>query len=340
MRTFIRKAAPFAAVLATSVMASVVHAEATSNAAGVYDKLGTGKLEIPKTSSNPKSIPATEKVDGIYAEIPPHYRGRGDGGPTYAMIYASADEANARNSGKEVTGPLTCFMNAYPSAAQDVNWSQNFATTTSIQNYKQQNYPGAIQYGSVNLVRADKVVSETKDKLSYEVKIAYVDAETLGVRLHSKQTLEFTLIDEMPGKVKVWGAKSDDQITILVRREKHEKERFFIGPLMATLNGQHMSSGSDGCPTVFSMKTGKNISQSAVVQLDVLLSVEEVGGEEGGFIASLPARKNPVDQPTGPLEGKVRSMRVGISNSWMSQDTKPVVSVSSGWVGRERTQPL
>lgn len=337
-----RKLSPFVAVLATSVMASVVHAESAADVTGVYDKLGAGKLDIPKTSTNPKSIPATEKVDGIYAEIPPHYRGRTEG-PSYAMIYASPDDANARNSGKDMgPGAPTCFMNAYPSVASDVNWSQNFGVSTSIQNYKQQNYPGAVQYGSVNLVRADRIVSETKDKLSYEVKFAYVDAETLGVRLLSKQTLDFTLIDEMPGKVKVWGSKTDDQVTFLVRREKHEKERFFIGPLMATMNGQHMSSGSDGCPVVFSMKTGKNISQSAVVQLDVLLSVEEVGGEEGGegFIASLPARKGTGDMPTGPLEGKVRSMRVGVSNSWMSQDTKPVVSVSSGWVGRERTQPL
>jgi len=304
----------------------------------LFDKLPKAKLEIPKTATLPKSIPVSEKVDGFYVEVPPHYKGVKEG-PTYAMVYASSEDAAARNTGQETGGGKapTCFMNAYPNYGQEINWSASFGTSTSVQNYRQQQYPGSPQLGSVNLVRSDHIVKEEKDKLEYEVKLAYVDAETMGVRLLSKQTLQFTLLNELPGRVKVWGSKSDDQVMFLVRREKHEKERFFNGPLMVTVNGQHVMSSAEACPVIFSMKTGKNVSASAVVQLEALLDIVDVQNEDGDSNAGLP---RPPTGANGQREAKVRPMRIGISNSWMSQDTKPVVSVSHGWSGRERTQPI
>lgn len=337
------------ALVVVAATASVAGAETTAapkdaakpaaNATELFDKLpGGGKIDIPKTVALPKSVPGTEKVDGFYVEIPPGYGTQH--GPSYAMVYASAEEATARNQGQDMgSAPPTCFMTAYPSYGQEVNWSASFATTASVQNYNSANYPNAPQYGSVNLVRSDRIVKEEKNKLSYEVKLAYVDAETKGVKLVSKQSLEFSLVNELPGNVKVWGAKTDDSVTFLVRRVKHDKERFFFGPLMVTVNGQHLISGAEACPVVFSLKTGKGVSANAVVQLEALLDIVDVDQEGGeGFISALPKMHNPGGFVQ--REAKVRPMRIGVSNTWMSQDTKPVVSVSHGWAGRERTQPI
>lgn len=317
------------------------NAPAKSSPADTFDELPKSKLEIPRTATLPKSIAATEKVEGFHVEIPNHYGGKGNG-PTYATVSASKADADARNAGQPLEGTPSCFMTAYPNHGSDVNWSASFGVSTSVQNYTSASYPGAPQYGSVQLVRSDRIVKEEKDKLSYEVKIAYVDAATTGVRVHSTQSLEFSLVQELPGKVKVWGAKSDDQLLFVVRRERHEKERFFFGPLMVTVNGQHVISAQEACPVVFSLKAGRGVATSAVVQVEALLQVEEIKDEdadEPGFLSGIPAR-HPSMGGFQQLEAKIRPMRIGMSSTWMSQDTKPVVSVSHGWAGRERTQAL
>lgn len=301
----------------------------------LFDRLPTGKIDIPKTATLPKSIPASEKAEGFYVEVPAHMKGQQ--GPTYAIVYGSKEEATARNSGQESPSPNpSCFMNAYPNYGAEINWSASFSTSASIQNYKTQSYPGAPALGSVNFVRSDRIVREEKDSLDYEVKLAYVDAETMGVRVASTQKLGFKLIDELPGKVKVWGAKSDDKVIFMVRRQKLDKERFFFGPLMVTINGQHVMSSGEACPVLFEMKVGKNVAASAVVQLETLLDITEVKDDEvsNPNLPRLPTNSTPV------REAKVRPMRVGVSSSWMSQDEKPVVSVTHGWAGKERTQPI
>ncbi len=321
----------------------------------VFASLPKAKLEIPKSATIPKSIPASEKVEGLYLETPPHFKSSGQA-PSYAMVYASKEDAVARNSGQPAKSNPTCFMNAYPNYNSEINWSQSLGTSSSIQNYKAASYPGSYERGSVQLVRADRVIKEEAEKLTYEVKLAFVDAESMGARLLSKQTLELSLVDELPGKVKVWGARADDQVTFMVRRDKHELERHFFGPLMVTVNGRHDVSSSEGCPVVFSLKTGKGVANGAVVQLETLLGVSQPDEEDGeasdleaqvptkGFLNAAVGRKSRVAPPSfggfGQREAKVRAMRIGVSSSWMSQDAQPVVSVSHGWAGRERTQPI
>ncbi|MBL8739885.1 MAG: hypothetical protein JNK04_02290 [Myxococcales bacterium] len=96
---------------------------------------------------------------------------------------------------------------------------------------------------------------------------------------------------------------------------------------------------------MFTLKTGKNIAQNAVVQLDTLLSIEDPEGEEDdsdkpGFISSMPIKSVAPMRGFGQKEAKVRAMRIGLSSTWMSQDKKPVISVTHGWAGKQRTQPI
>jgi hypothetical protein len=325
----------------TPVESRAEQAKPRPAAASLFDKLPKGKLTLP-TSSNamPKSVPATEKVEGFYVEIPEHLKRSGDT-YRYVMVSGSKEQAEARNRGNMLPGSPTCFTTSYPNPGADIHWSGSLNQSATVQNYARNNYGYGNQYGSVQLVRAERVVKETADKLTYEIKIAYVDSETMGVRLSSTSTSEFSLVKELPGKVRVWGMKSDDQVTFLVRRERHEKERFHFGPMSVLINGQHATSSSEGCPVTFSLRTGKGVAANAVVQTETVLEVKNAASDaenEGGK-GIMPTLHGALPS-FGQNEARVRPIKMGFSSTWMSQDTKPVVTMAHGWAGRERTQPL
>ncbi len=306
---------------------------------GIIEKLPTGKLEYPTTWSPPKSIPASEKVEGFYVEVPEHLK-RSTDPYRYVMVSSSKEQSEARNRGNSLSGAPTCFTTAHPSMGNDLNWSGGLAVSATVQNYARANYGYGSQFGSVQMLRSERVVKETADKMTYEIKVAYVDAETMGVRLVSSTTVDFALVKELPGKLKVWGAKSTGEATFLVRRDRHEKERFHSSHLTVLINGSHSTSGSEGCPVTFSLKTGKNVAVNAVVQTETLLEVKNVKEEEeDGKRGIMPSLQGALPS-FGQHEARLRPIKIGFSSTWMSQDTKPIVTVSHGWAGKERTQPL
>ncbi len=339
-----RLAAVVLASLGVALVPGVSQAERAKPASiSLIDKLPKGTAPSAPTSSSgmPKSIPAAEKVDGFYVEVPEHLKRQQD--PyRYVMVAGSKEQSEARNRGNVLPGAPTCFTTSYPSGGTEVNWSGSLNQSATVQNYARNNYGYGNQYGSVQLVRAEKVVKETADKLTYETKVAYVDAETLGVRLASKTTTEFSLVRELPGKLKIWAMKTDDNVTFLIRRDRHEKERFHFGALSVMVNGSHVNSSSEGCPVTFALKTGKGVATSAIVQTETILEIKGVGEDEdeqkgingmmGSLRGSLPS--------FGQNEARVRPIKMGFSSTWMSQDKKPIVTVSHGWAGKERTQPI
>jgi hypothetical protein len=306
-----------------------------ASTADVFDRLTTGKLTVPTRVTMPKSIPATEKLDGFFIETPPHYGGRYDD-VTYAQISRSKADAEAAGRGEAATG---CFQTAYPNGgfgASEVNWSGSASAVTTVTNYKNARYGNGYDT-AVQLVRSD-VVTKKAGGLDLEVRFAFVDASTLGARLHSSYKLEMALLGELPGQVKVYGAKGDEGVTFLVEREKLEKERFFMGGMMTAVNGMHSGSTNDACPVVFSLDAHKGATDNAVVQLEAVLEVTEIK-DEGGFLAQMPVRHLPPGD-AGPREAKIRTMRIGFSSSWLTEDERPVVSFSHGWIGKSRIQPI
>ena len=304
------------------------------NTSDLHGKLTAGKLVVPARVSLPKSIPATETDPGFHVEVPGGYNRHDE--VTYAQVYASKEDVSKQMRGED-PGPSGCLQTAYPNMGQELNWSGSMGSQTTVQNYKNERYGGGYNT-SVQMVRADRIVRVEGDTLDYEVKFAFVDAETYGVRLHTSQVLSFTKVGELPGNVKIYGAKSDDEVTFLVRREKHSKERFFFGSIMGTVNGQHMGSSSESCPVVFTMDAKKGVADAAVVQLEAVLEINDVESDSG-FLAQMPARHVPSESDR-PREAKIRSMRIGFSSTWLSEDTRPIVSFGHGWLGKQRVQPI
>lgn len=309
---------------------------------GILSTLPNGRMSMPRSAySIPSSIPAGEKLEGFFVEVPGHFAQMKEA-PHYVQLWSSQADRDARSQGQVVEGAPTCFMNAYPSGGSDVNWSGSLNTTTTVQNYARS---GSSAYGNVQMVRSERIKSETPTQLTYEITFAYVDSVTQGVRLHSRQTMDMALVRELPGKVKVWGTQvggeGGDEAMFLVRRERHEKERFFFGPLVVTVNGAHSSSASDACPVTFTLSSKKGVAASAVVHVETLLGIEDVSrDDESGFDAGMAMLQGEARQANGPREAKLRPMRIGVSSTWMSQDVRPVLSVSHGWAGRERTQAI
>jgi hypothetical protein len=316
----------------------------------LFEALPSGKLDIPVHLAMPDSIPKGESVEGVYAEIPEYLKNNPQAGSRYAQIFASKEDAEANNTGNGQRGD-TCFMSASPTMnySDEVRWSGSFSTNATVSPY-----PRSYNYGpsgaspkdlmTVAAVRVDHITETSDSKAILDTKIVYVDADTLGARLVSEAKTEFTFVQELPGKVKLYALKSDDSVTFLVRRERLPEERNPVGPMFVQLGNQGNVSTSDGCHMTFTMPVKQAAATTAIVQLEALLEIKPMNADD------LPNNDVPqgveMDRPmmapgmNGQKEARIRPMEIGFSSTWLSGDKAPVLSISHGWTGRERTQAM
>ena len=315
--------------------------EAKPTVASIYDRLPEGELKVPTKLTLPAAIAKTETLEGVYVEIPDYIKKNPQQGTKYVQVFASAEDAKARNTGQPAAA-TECFMSAQPSFNNDdqIRWNGSQATSVTVQPYpKSYNY-GA--YGAspkdmnnVQAVRVDRIADESPEKVTLESRVVLIDAVTLGVRLSSQSKTDFAFIKELPGRVKIYGARSKDQMTFLVRRQKHPQERFAMGAMFVQqgTTGEGSASASDDCHLTFNMPVKQAKAATAVLQLEAILDIKDPTSDDDSVKA------NPVALP-GTREGHIRTLEVGFSSTWMSQDKAPVVSLTHGWLGRERTQNM
>jgi len=311
----------------------------------LFETLPAGKLDIPTHLAVPDSIPKGESVEGVYAEIPEYLRNNPQAGQKYAQIFASKEDMEANNNGMGRRSN-ECFMSASPTMNynDEIRWNGSFATNATVSPY-----PRSYTYGpsgaspkdmiTVATVRADRVVDVTDTKATLETKIVYVDAETLGARLVSTQKVDFALVEELPGRVKIYAMKGDDSVTFLVRREQLPDERNPFGPMFVQQGMNGNVNTSDGCHMTFTMPVKQASASTAVIQLEALLEMKPMNADDfptaqGGEMDAPPMAMN------GQKEARIRPMEIGFSSTWLSEDKAPVLSISHGWTGRERTQPM
>jgi len=315
----------------------------------LFGALPSGKLDIPSHLAMPDSIPKGESVEGVYAEIPEYLKNNPQAGSKYAQIFASKEDAQANASGiPNSQRSDTCFMAASPTMnySDEVRWSGSFSTNATVSPY-----PRSYNYGpygaspkdmmTVAAVRVDHITEATDTKATLDTKIVYIDAETLGARLVSESKTEFTFVQELPGKVKLYALKSDDSVTFLVRRERLPDEVNPVGPMFVQLGNQGNVSTSDGCHMTFSMPVKPSAASTAIVQLEALLEIKPMNADD---FPGAEVGQGEVDRPmmgmNGQKEARIRPMEIGFSSTWLSGDKSPVLSISHGWTGRERTQAM
>jgi hypothetical protein len=331
--------------------APAAKAAAPVSTASLFDSLPKGKLDVPTHLTMPDSIPKGESVEGVYLEVPDYVK-QNPATQRYAQVYASKEDEAAINQGNL---PLSdaCFMSASPmmSPNEEVRWNGSFANQTTIQPVPRSYSYGA--YGStpkdmayVGALRVDRVTKDSPNKVTLESRIVLVDADSLGSRLVTTSKAEFGFIEELPGRVKVYGMKSDDTVTFLVERGRLPEERNSIGPMFAQQGNQGTVNTAEGCHLTFTLPIKQSSASTAVVQLETLLEIRAANADD--VDANAPQAPMASDGPVlsqgmvapGQKEGRIRPMQIGFSSTWLSEDKTPVVSISHGWTGRERTQPM
>jgi hypothetical protein len=317
--------------------------------ASLFDSLPKGKLDLPTHLTMPDSIPKGESVEGVYLEVPDYVKAN-PATQRYAQVYASKEDEAAINQGN-LPHSDSCFMSASPMMTpnEEVRWNGSFANQTTIQPVPRSYSYGA--YGStpkdmayVGALRVDRISNESANKVTLESRIVLVDADSLGSRLVTTSKSDFGFIEELPGRVKVYGMRSDDTVTFLVERGRLPEERNAIGPMFAQQGNQGTVNTAEGCHLTFTLPIKQASASTAVVQLETLLEIRAANSDD----TDVPQAQAPIDGPmmpqgtvpSGQKEGRIRPMQIGFSSTWLSEDKAPVVSISHGWTGRERTQPM
>lgn len=325
----------FAAASLVTLAAGAASAEAPRSTA-VFAGLPNGSIQIPASLTLPKSVAASERTPDFYVETPEYVKKNPEIQSRHAQIFATKEDAEARNRG-EFRQPSVCFMSSTPqyNGEREVRWNGSMSSMTTVSPYpKSYNYGGASkEMNTVQAVRADRLIDGASGKVTLQSRVAFVDASTLGAKLASETKQEFALVREVPGRIRVYAAKSDNEVTFLVRRDRHPKERFSAGSMFVS-TGQNAMSASDACHLTFTMPVKKGGAAMSVVQIEALLEVKDADVDSRVPMAM------PVPVEGLPREGRMRGLQVGFSTSWMSQDEAPILSVSHGFTGRERIQPL
>lgn len=307
-----------------------------------YATLPAGRLGVPEQLDVPDSIPATEHAEGVYAEIPDYVKNNPNPSSRYAQVFGSKEDAEAYNNGTgERSGSCVAVANPGNAVGGTIRWNGGMSASTSVSAYtRSYSYgpDGATpkDYVTVAPIRVDRVTKVTEDSLTLETKIALLDVATLGSRLVQTTTMDFKHIRTLPGRMHVYGAKDGDAVTFLVRHELAEGERSF-STLFGTLGDFQSISASDNCPVTFSLPVRQASASTIVLQLEAVLEVKNASVEDFNFGESDPP---PSFESATPREARMRPMQIGFSSSWLSQDQAPVVSISHGWTGKERIQPM
>jgi hypothetical protein len=339
--------APAAPVAAAPAAAPTPAKGLAASPETLWDKLPKGELKTPTKLTVPAVIPKGESVDGVYVEVPEYILKNPTAGSRYAQVFSSKEDAKARNTGQPIGDTGSCFMSASPAfnGETEVRWNGSIGASVAISPYpKSYSYGG---YGAtpkdminVMAVRADRLLSSTPDHVTLDSRVVYVDAQTLGARLVSEDKVDFALIKELPGRVRIYGAKSNDQITFLVKRTKHPAERFPMGGMFVQQGINGGMSSSDECHITFTMPAKASTAATAILQLETVLDIKEPGADDDKSAVAPAAFEGPAMPGNGMREGHIRTMEIGFSSTFMSQDKSPVISLTNGWLGRERIQQM
>lgn len=321
-------------------------ASAIAGASSLYEKLPQGSLALPTHLDLPESIPATEHAEGIYVELPDYVKNNPSPTSRYVQVFGSQQDRDAYQMGVgERTGACLSSASTSNTAGGAVQWNGSFSASTSVAPYaRSYTYgpEGAVPKDLVNVqpVRIDKLVDVTDAGATLESRVVLVDAQTLGTRqVHSSRT-KLDLVQSLPGRMRVFGAKDGDGVTFVVHHAPLEGERSF-NSMFGQQGGSFQSvNASENCPVTFSMPVRKDGASTMVLQLEATLEIRSADPEDFAPRGEVDLPPSFAANSDGPREARIRPMQIGFSSTWMSQDKTPVVTISHGWTGKERVQPM
>jgi murein DD-endopeptidase MepM/ murein hydrolase activator NlpD len=180
-------------------------------------------------------------------------------------------------------------------------------------------------------VHAERLVTDGKGQASLEMTDAWVDAQTRGVRLIGHSRLPLRRVFVGPNGVEVYAARDGGAVQVVLRAAKSPPDPELKGINVALPGGQ--VAGSDCGHVRFALRVARGHAQMAILQSIALLPPLE--GDEP--VIADGADESPEAKAAFSLQAmRRRPYQLSISASQFAADPDPVLSISVGWIGRER----
>lgn len=313
------------AALVAMVAVPTAAAKDTASKRPSYDALPEGEIQAMAQHERPGAIPATEKAEGFHVEHPRHQPYIGDPGPQgppdYASIYPTQAAADADYEGHHDQTregeDAACLMTGHFGGTRNVDWNLSLQSYVNMTARMDHVPPEEI----VQPVRSERVVRKPNGHAELTVRHAWIDPRTTGARLISSQTIPMRLVKSTMG-LDVFAYRADGTVTFVAHRKASRPEHRFITGLAASTADGMMSHSTAECHASVTLRVAPRVAEAAVFDTE----------------AVLPALEKNREAAADRREFRVRPMTLGISTSWTSSDAAPVLSIYSGWAGRERTQ--
>lgn len=328
-----------------------------------YATLPTASWTKPPTEKAPKTIAKTEKVEGFYVADPPKNQQR-EGKITQVLVFSKQDEAKEYSGGEGFgfhpgADDTVCFGQTrrhFSEDQADPEWPLEMEPTSRIDapykypTIKKGQKPTAAtfkaSYGpmEVTAIHQERFSQQDK-KATIESIDAWVDPNTKGVKLITRQTMTLERIGSAFNGIRLYAAKGDKVLHVVARREKPKnttnppssaRDFRMINATSQPLMVELPDGGTDATQCGFAHLTLKAAAGSAEIAsfetnalfIDPATEKREEPKAEDSF-----GRFGMDDDGTTM---RARPFRATVSSTWSSKDKEPQISVSFGWVGRER----
>jgi hypothetical protein len=252
---------------------------------------------------SPKLVSAKESTPSFVVAAP-----HGASGPVFVVPDAKSVKA-LRDGGDRTMS--TC----YALDQRDAEWSSTTDSTATIYRRNED------RFGGVHAVHSERLV-EKDGAFALEVVDAFVDPATRGARTIAKTKIPLALVAKAMGGVRVFAARDERK----------------TGPASVTFVVTAPTGVEVGNALVSSRPDGSSSGHASCGHLRVALEAPARAGGDSATV-NVPTELPPLKSTDTAKEKRVRDLSVFLSVSKTSRDKEPVVAVSFGWDGRERSVP-
>jgi len=329
--------------------------------------LPTGTVTQFPAAKAPERIPGNSKVPGFYPArqpVPPGIDGKmAQMQRKFLMVFTNENAAREVTSGRGFSGFGEATDECFSDRAVDVDidqeggpaeWSPSLQPLIQLsphfESAEQRRAMGRNAPSDVTPVHRERFVIENGEA-KLEMADAWVDPNTMGVRLIGRSSLPLKKVGEAPGDLTIYAAQERTHVQLVVRRHAKDDDkpsdpsdfrdarniaRSRQMPLMV-----HMPSGTaEGSQCGFvrvTLHAEKGVGEMARVEsAEVSVSpLEEQPKARTSALGAFLGNGNAAQDLTMP-EVRVRPISINLSSTWMTHDAEPVLSITMGWAGRDR----
>jgi hypothetical protein len=203
---------------------------------------------------------------------------------------------------------------------------------------------GSGQPSQIIAARMQKLTRSGADA-TLDLRDAWIDPSTRGARLIRKKSLAFQRVRAFVGGVDVYASRDHGSVHFIVAQPE-------VSPPVTGAPGASNAPGAPGLnrnrrPIVSEREEGSASAQFCD-HLRVTLVAERGEGSKvtvrvpvvlGRERLKLPPPEKEGEPLASPMiEERFRELGIHLSTSWFSKDVEPVISVTAGWLSRERKE--